>query len=189
MFPHTGTQAGLKLRLNNYAGRSEQMPGQLERRAAPLGPLCANSGRARSMRKFLPGSFFYLASSLPLLASGSVRRRAEPIAVCDGVFTAGHSGVFSRNLSICSCIIAIRCCSGRKTARLLSAKIETPANHMTEERAGSYRVTIVFKNSTAATTANAASPRDQRTWPDSGVTTGHMNSGGSSSCWRTGICR
>lgn len=40
------------------------------------------------------------------------------------------------------------------TGRMLSVKIETPANHMTEDARWDYRVTIRFKNSTAATTAN-----------------------------------
>ena len=38
--------------------------------------------------------------------------------------------------------------------RMVSVKIETPANHMTEEARWDYRVTIRFKNSTLATTAN-----------------------------------
>ena len=37
---------------------------------------------------------------------------------------------------------------------MLSVKIETPANHMTEDARWDYRVTIVFKNSALATTAN-----------------------------------
>jgi len=37
---------------------------------------------------------------------------------------------------------------------MLSVKIETPANHMTEDSRWDYRVTIIFKNSTIATTAN-----------------------------------
>ena len=39
---------------------------------------------------------------------------------------------------------------------MLSVKIETPANHMTEDSRWDYRVTITFKNSTIATTANPA---------------------------------
>ena len=46
-------------------------------------------------------------------------------------------------------------------------KVETPANHMTEDARWDYRVTIVFKNSTAATTAN---PEEEalikELWPD-----------------------
>ncbi|GAC1637697.1 MAG: hypothetical protein NVS9B14_17780 [Candidatus Acidiferrum sp.] len=41
-----------------------------------------------------------------------------------------------------------------EAGRMLSVKIETPANHMTEESRWDYRVTITFKNSTVATTAN-----------------------------------
>ena len=37
--------------------------------------------------------------------------------------------------------------------RILSVKIETPANHMTEESRWDYRVTITFRNSTMATTS------------------------------------
>jgi hypothetical protein len=54
-----------------------------------------------------------------------------------------------------------------ESGRMLSVKIETPANHMTEDARWDYRVTIRFKNSTAATTANP----DEETlikhlWPD-----------------------
>src|SRR5260370_17513696 len=41
-----------------------------------------------------------------------------------------------------------------ESGRMVSVKIETPANHMTEDARWDYRVTIRFKNSTAATTAN-----------------------------------
>jgi len=51
--------------------------------------------------------------------------------------------------------------------RMLSVKIETPANHMTEDARWDYRVTIVFKNSTVATTDN---PDEEglirQLWPD-----------------------
>ena len=54
-----------------------------------------------------------------------------------------------------------------ESGRMLSVKIETPANHMTEESRWDYRVTIRFKNSTVATTA---SPDEERfikeLWPD-----------------------
>ncbi len=54
-----------------------------------------------------------------------------------------------------------------ETGRILSVKIETPANHMTEDARWDYRVTIRFKNSTVATTANP--DEDQmikQLWPD-----------------------
>jgi hypothetical protein len=41
-----------------------------------------------------------------------------------------------------------------ESGRMASVKIETPANHMPEEARWDYRVTIVFKNSTLATTSN-----------------------------------
>ncbi len=54
-----------------------------------------------------------------------------------------------------------------ESGRALSVKIETPANHMTEDARWDYRVTIRFKNSTLATTAN---PREEdwikELWPD-----------------------
>ena len=53
------------------------------------------------------------------------------------------------------------------SGRMLSVKIETPANHTTEDGRWDYRVTIRFKNSTLATTAN---PNEERLikqlWPD-----------------------
>ncbi len=53
------------------------------------------------------------------------------------------------------------------TGRMLSVKIETPANHMTEDGRWDYRVTIRFKNSTAATTTNPDEERFIRQlWPN-----------------------
>src|SRR6266436_1816883 len=42
----------------------------------------------------------------------------------------------------------------QKSGRILALKIETPANHMTEDSRWDYRVTITYKNPTVATTAN-----------------------------------
>jgi hypothetical protein len=54
-----------------------------------------------------------------------------------------------------------------ESGRMLSVKIETPANHMTEESRWDYRVTITFRNSTMATTSN---PNEaaiiKQLWPD-----------------------
>ncbi len=51
--------------------------------------------------------------------------------------------------------------------RLLSVKLETPANHMTEDARWDYRVTLVFKNSALATTANPDEPAlIKQLWPD-----------------------
>ena len=49
---------------------------------------------------------------------------------------------------------------GIESGRTLSVKIETPANHMTEDARWDYRVTIRYKNSTVATTAD---PSEQAT--------------------------
>jgi hypothetical protein len=54
-----------------------------------------------------------------------------------------------------------------ETGRILSVKVETPANHMTEESRWDYRVTIRFKNSTVGTTANPDEERlIKELWPD-----------------------
>lgn len=51
--------------------------------------------------------------------------------------------------------------------RMLSVKVETPANHMTEDSRWDYRVTIKFKNSSVATTANPDEEQEiKQLWPD-----------------------
>src|SRR5690348_12900902 len=55
----------------------------------------------------------------------------------------------------------------QESGRILSVKIETPANHMTEEARWDYRVTIRFKNSTVATTENPDEEKlIKELWPD-----------------------
>jgi hypothetical protein len=54
-----------------------------------------------------------------------------------------------------------------EAGRMLSVKIETPANHMTEDSRWDYRVTIKFKNSTLATTSNPDEESQiKQLWPD-----------------------
>jgi hypothetical protein len=54
-----------------------------------------------------------------------------------------------------------------ESGRILSVKIEQPANHTTEDGRWDYRVTIRFKNSTVATTANPDEERlIRQLWPD-----------------------
>jgi len=54
-----------------------------------------------------------------------------------------------------------------ESGRMLGVKIETPANHIPEEARWDYRVTIRFKNSTLATTANPDEERIiKQLWPD-----------------------
>lgn len=51
--------------------------------------------------------------------------------------------------------------------RILSVRIETPANHMTEDGRWDYRVTLTFRNSTLATTANPSeNALIRQLWPD-----------------------
>ncbi len=53
------------------------------------------------------------------------------------------------------------------SGRMLSVKIETPAYHTTEDGRWDYRVTIRFKNSTLATTANPdEEAMIKELWPD-----------------------
>jgi len=53
------------------------------------------------------------------------------------------------------------------TGRMLSVKIEAPAYHTTEDGRWDYRVTIRFKNSTVATTANPdEEAMIKELWPD-----------------------
>ena len=54
-----------------------------------------------------------------------------------------------------------------ESGRMLSVKIEQPANHMTEDARWDYRVTIRFKNSALGTTANPDEERlIRQLWPD-----------------------
>ena len=54
-----------------------------------------------------------------------------------------------------------------ESGRMLSVKIETPSNHMTEDARWDYRVTLRYKNSTLATTANPDEDRlIKQLWPD-----------------------
>jgi hypothetical protein len=54
-----------------------------------------------------------------------------------------------------------------ESGRMIAVKIEQPANHMTEDARWDYRVTIRFKNSALATTANPDEDRlIKQLWPD-----------------------
>ncbi len=54
-----------------------------------------------------------------------------------------------------------------ESGRMVSVKIEQPAYHTTEDGRWDYRVTIRFKNSTMATTANPDEERlIKQLWPD-----------------------
>src|SRR3954465_14146506 len=54
-----------------------------------------------------------------------------------------------------------------ETGRIVSVKIETPANHLPEGARWDYRVTIRFKNSSVATTANPGEEQIiKQLWPN-----------------------
>jgi hypothetical protein len=54
-----------------------------------------------------------------------------------------------------------------ESGRMLSVRIEQPANHTTEDGRWDFRVTIRFKNSTVATTSNPDEERFiKQLWPD-----------------------
>jgi hypothetical protein len=108
--------------------------------------------------------------SLPLLAQG-----APPQVAADQPYTMeyyykvqwGHQQEFLQ-LFLKNHYPLLK--KGVESGRMLSVKMETPANHMTEDARWDYRVTIRFKNSTLATTAN---PQDEawvtQLWPDQGT--------------------
>ena len=54
-----------------------------------------------------------------------------------------------------------------ESGRIVAVKIETPANHLPEDARWDYRVTIRFKNSALATTANPSEEAMiKQLWPD-----------------------
>ena len=58
----------------------------------------------------------------------------------------------------------------QKSGRIVALKMETPANHMPEDARWDYRVTITYKSSTLATTANPEeSALIKKLYPDQAV--------------------
>ena len=111
--------------------------------------------------------FVLLLSAAPLLAQGSPPQGAadQPYAVEYYYKTQwGHQQEFlqlflKNHYPLLKKMV--------ESGRMLSVKIEEPANHMTEESRWDYRVTIRFKNSTLATTANPEEERIiKQLWPD-----------------------
>lgn len=122
------------------------------------------------MRRFLLSGFavFLLGfASRPLLAQG-----APPQAGADQPYTIeyyykvqwGHQKEFL-DLFLKNHYPLLQKIVG--TGRMLSVRIESPAYHTTEDGRWDYRVTIRFKNSTAATTANPdEEAMIKELWPD-----------------------
>jgi hypothetical protein len=118
------------------------------------------------MRTILTGLLFLLAA-FPLRGQG-----APPQAVADQPYTVeyyykvqwGHQQEFLQLFLKNHYPLLKKMVEG---GRMLSVKIETPANHMTEDARWDYRVTIRFKNSTVATTANPEEEAlTKQLWPD-----------------------
>jgi hypothetical protein len=118
----------------------------------------------------MKNTFFALLLSVfapPLLAQG-----APPQAAADQPYTMeyyykvqwGHQQEFLQ-LFLKNHYPLLK--KGVESGRMISVRIETPANHMTEDARWDYRVTIKYKNSTVATTAN---PEEEslieQLWPD-----------------------
>ena len=117
--------------------------------------------------KTLAMAWLLAAVSLPLLAQG-----APPQSSPDQPYTVeyyykvqwGHQQEFlqlflKNHYPLLQKIVA--------SGRMLGVRIETPANHMTEEARWDYRVTIRYKNSTVGTTTD---PEEEslikQLWPD-----------------------
>ncbi|MGE5204322.1 MAG: hypothetical protein ACM3PW_01825 [Chlamydiota bacterium] len=117
------------------------------------------------MRKLLLG-LWICAAGLPLLAQG-----APPQGGANQPYTMeyyykvqwGHQQEFL-NLFLKNHYPLLQ--KGVESGRMLSVKIETPANHMTEDARWDYRVTIRFKNSTVATTDPQEETLIKQLWPD-----------------------
>ena len=100
-----------------------------------------------------------LLLAILLSASTAFAQGAPPQAAADQPYTMeyyykvqwGHQQEFLR-LFLKNHYPVLK--NGVESGRILAVKIETPANHMTEDSRWAYRVTLKFKNSIAATTAN-----------------------------------
>ncbi len=117
--------------------------------------------------KIVSLAFFLSVAAQPLLAQGAPPQGApdQPYAVEYYYKTQwGHQEEFlqlflKNHYPLLRKIV--------ESGRMVSVKIDTPANHMTEDARWDYRVTIRFKNSALATTANPDEERMIRQlWPD-----------------------
>jgi hypothetical protein len=112
-------------------------------------------------------AFFAVAFAAPLIAQGAPPQGSagQPYAVeyyykCQWGYQQEFLDLFLKNHWPLLKKI-------QSTGRILSLKIESPAYHTTEDGRWDYRVTIVYKNSTLATTTN---PDEEafikQLWPD-----------------------
>src|ERR1041385_5865133 len=113
----------------------------------------------------------YILLALSLLTTAVLSQGAPPQGSADQPYTMeyyykvqwGHQQEFLRLFLKNHYPLLQKAIEG---GRMISVKIETPANHMTEDSRWDYRVTIRFKNSTVGTTAD---PDEQaaikKLWP------------------------
>jgi hypothetical protein len=108
-----------------------------------------------------------LLSSLPLLAQGAPpQNKADAPYIMEYYYKVqwGHQQEFLE-LFLKNHYPLLK--KGVESGRMLSVKVVTPSNHMTEDARWDYRVTITFKNSTVATTDNPDEEKWKKDlWPD-----------------------
>ena len=132
----------------------------------------AANGKRTCIAYIIPMKTLIVAALLVLPAHALLAQGAPPHGTADQLYTVeyyykvqwGHQQEFlqlflKNHYPLLQTIV--------QSGRMLAVKIETPANHMTEDSRWDYRVTIRFKNSSLATTEN---PDEQRfireLWPD-----------------------
>ncbi len=118
------------------------------------------------MRKLL-FAVVVLLSSLPMMAQGAPpQNKADAPYVMEYYYKVqwGHQQEFL-DLFLKNHYPLLK--RGVASGRMLSVKIVTPANHMTEDARWDYRVTITFENSTVATTSSPDEDKwVKELWPD-----------------------
>ena len=118
------------------------------------------------MRKLLLLIIVFV-SSLPLFAQGAPpQNKADAPYVMEYYYKVqwGHQQEFL-DLFLKNHYPLLK--KGVESGEMLSVKVVTPSNHMTEDARWDYRVTITFKNSTVATTDNPDEDKWRKElWPD-----------------------
>jgi hypothetical protein len=112
-------------------------------------------------------AFLLTASALPLCGQGSPPQAApDQPYVMEFYYKVqwGHQQEFLQ-LFLKNHYPLLKTLMG--TGRILAVKIESPANHLPEDARWDYRVTIRFKNSALATSANPGEESMiKQLWPD-----------------------
>jgi hypothetical protein len=151
----------LQVTRGNFCGRQNAHAEHQKRAAYTIG-----YHHSKPMHKILIILLLF-TSALPLLAQGSPPQAAadQPYAMEFYYKTQwGHQQEFLQ-LFLKNHYPLLQ--KLKESGRILSVKIESPANHLPEDARWDYRVTIRFKNSALATTANPAGESlIKQLWPD-----------------------